>query len=788
MAGRGVIDAFTGIAQQGRAAELSMIQMTNAIQTIGEISDYGEAQNIAIQMREQLARIAVELPGGTNDFIAIQTRIMDDMILSLGSVEAVQKDLDKGTESFVGLFGTFARLAGLSPELAARDLDQLRRSPNSTRHVEILTRNANLLSAYMEEIAKTPGDFFSALKRAMERSMTDQTREALKNSFDVAIESFYDTLFNEVRGIFGTMRKAVLKVDGKVKQRINDETGELEDVKLTMMESLGLAMRQIGDTFSALSEIVGLGPLESINSVIFEVGYFFWLMKTRLRQLSASTSGNMDGLMTVVNESITTLFANLTEWIASLDYQQFFHYVDGAIAAMFRGIGIGLGNAKGGTNAVGSTVSGTALAFLALAGAMRRFGINLEDIGNGLRSGFSWMTKGPKGSVKFGKGLMPGPLGRNFMAGLKSVSKGFLILGGVIEFVTDLLDGKSLKESFVSGLGNMGGTALGAAVGTAILPGIGTLVGAVLGGYIGGSDGVMEGLVIAFDRIVSFGKSVITVFDSIITVGSSLVTSIESMMISMGLANDDFSLFGEAIRLVMAPLRALELALLYLAAFIYGLPGGDKEKQAQVLGQIDTIVLTEQVRTMKGTDAEKIAALEARIKEAATGNIPGAVRGGAGMSPEARQAAVAGEVQRLEQMIEIIRGKEGTKPAETQRKIATSTQLTQEHAAKLPSIDTAIGAIDTKLAGTISTKVTDVISARITNLSEIKLSPPPQTTTNTVAPAVTQTAGTTNGGVMLKVENVFNAAEMSEDVMAEKVSASIIRAIDDAGYREVYEA
>ena len=134
-----------------------------------------------------------------------------------------------------------AQLAGLRPQIAAMDINQLRTNPENIRNIQLLTRNPTLAKFYKEELKKTGGDFFMALKNAMEKAITPEQINALKQSFDSAYQTFLTGFTDPYSGVFGAMRQLKVSIEGVMYEGV------------TVMDFAGRAMFGLNEVFERLS-------------------------------------------------------------------------------------------------------------------------------------------------------------------------------------------------------------------------------------------------------------------------------------------------------------------------------------------------------------------------------------------------------------------------------------------------------------------------------------------------------------------------------------------------------
>jgi hypothetical protein len=376
--------AVGGFVESGKRAQQAVTGMSGTLMTLGKVGDYAKSQDMAEKMMENLGKVAAQLPGSTEDYLTILEQTLDDQIQAFGSVEAVQKNLagfDPKTgkklaggmeQSFTALFGMSAQIAGLRPQVAAMDLNQLRQSPENIRNVQLLTRNPTLAKFYMEELKKSGGDFIMALNNAMQKAIPKEQIEALKNNFDSQYQSFITTFTDAFSGVISPMRKVKVKV-------FQSAYGYQEEM-ISTMDILGSAMRQINEIVSLIMGMNLVDPMKLLNEALFEVLVWIHMFRITLEDLKEAGNLNLGTLAEAVGESIGMAIANFSNWLLNLDYERFFQTIDKLVYSFFKGLFKGFLEAfqgkaadeKGPLGGLGTSVSGTIVTLLALGLAINK--------------------------------------------------------------------------------------------------------------------------------------------------------------------------------------------------------------------------------------------------------------------------------------------------------------------------------------------------------------------------------------------------------------------------------
>jgi hypothetical protein len=372
-----------GFIESGKRAQQSVTSMAGTLMTLGKVGDYAKSQIMAENMMEKLGKVAAQLPGSTEDYLTILEQTLDDQIQAFGSVEAVQKNLagfDPKTgkklaggmeQSFTALFGMSAQIAGLRPQIAAMDLNQLRQSPENIRNVQLLTRNPTLAKFYMEELKKSGGDFIMALNNAMQKAIPKEQIEALKNNFDSQYQSFITTFTDAFSGVISPMRKVKIKV-------FQSAYGYQEEM-ISTMDILGNAMRQINEIVSLIMGMNLIDPMKLLNEALFEVLVWIHMFRMDLEDLKKAGDLNLGTLAETVGESIGMAIANFSNWLLNLDYERFFQTIDKLVYSFFKGLFKGFlaafqgkaADEKGPLGGLGTSVTGTIVTLLALGKAVQ---------------------------------------------------------------------------------------------------------------------------------------------------------------------------------------------------------------------------------------------------------------------------------------------------------------------------------------------------------------------------------------------------------------------------------
>lgn len=610
-----VKNAAMGFVSAGKQAEQATIQMAGTLQTLGKVGDFAKSTVIAESMMKDLSKVAAALPGATGDYLSVLQQTLDDQITAYGSVEAVQKNLagfDPKTgeklrggmeSSFTALFGMTAQLAQMRPELAAMDLNQLRASPESVdRNIQIFTRNPTLKKFYLEELKKNGGDFFKALDAAMKKAITPEQVEALKQSYDSALQSLITTFSDPYSGIFGYAKKIKMAL------------GPAGEESVSVMSMLGRVMRQLNGILESLLGIVGSDFLiKGIISFLFEIEVYLFAARWWINHYTEKGVMSIKKFGEIIGNLGTRIGARILEAIATFDYKSFFQAIDAFFAGLIEGIKKGLAGTdfdkifEGVRNALGEflgTVSGLLLTLtlaviaankqiagtsLMQAGsaALRRgparaagraslmAGVNPKKLNGLLSSIKKVLTKGPKGSVpglaSKGGGLLSmlgGAGSKNFMAGFKMLGAKIPLIGGAITTLLSLLQGRGILDAITDGLGSAGGAAIGAAIGTVIFPGIGTAIGAALGGWIGTLEPVTSFIKGALQGLWVVGEAVFTpLFDALGTVGGMVWDAIDGILSiipglnGLGEGADMARIAFEVVRFTLAPVVGLVQAV-----------------------------------------------------------------------------------------------------------------------------------------------------------------------------------------------------------------------------------
>ena len=374
----GIKNAAMGFVQSGAQAEQAVIGMAGTLQTLGKVGNFQKSRSMAEEMMGSLSKVAAALPGSTEDYLTILQQTLDDQIQAFGSVAAVQdnlkgigkdgKKMAGGMEaSFTALFGMSAQIAGLRPQIAAMDLNQLRMNPTNLKNVQVLSRNPTLSKFYLEELKKSGGNFIMALNNAMKKAITPEQVEALKNSFDSAYQSFVTTFTDAYSGILAPMRKVTIKITGMV-----NGVATSMDKSVNMMEVLGTIMRNINDIIAVLLG-TGIDPLVMLNQFLYEFGYQVYKLKRDLEHF-AKDGLDLEEFGEAIGRAIGDAAANLGNWLANLDYASFFKGVDKLVYGFFKGLFAAFlesfrgvqGENEGPAGAMGSSVTGTIVSLLLL--------------------------------------------------------------------------------------------------------------------------------------------------------------------------------------------------------------------------------------------------------------------------------------------------------------------------------------------------------------------------------------------------------------------------------------
>ena len=381
----GIKSTATRFVMAGKEAEQAVIQMAGTLQTLGKVGDFTKSRRLAETMMQDLSKVAAALPGSTQDYLTILQQTLDDQIQAFGSVEAVQKNLqgiDYKTgkkmaggmeQSFTALFGMAAQVAGLRPQIAAMDLNQLRQSPQNIRNIQLLTRNPTLAKFYLEEMKKSGGDFIMALDKAMKKAITPEQIEALKNSFDSAYQSFITTFTDPYSGIFAPMKKVKIRVE----KTINGVSKTFEEMMSTM-DIVGVIMRNINDIVSVLLG-TGIDPLRMFNQFLFDFAVEITILRAQLQKF-AQDGLDLEEFSQAIGEAIGNAIGNFANWLASLDYEKFFQSIDKLVYGFFKGLFKGILEAfqkgsksgKGGLGQFATSVSGTVTALWLFTAALTK--------------------------------------------------------------------------------------------------------------------------------------------------------------------------------------------------------------------------------------------------------------------------------------------------------------------------------------------------------------------------------------------------------------------------------
>ena len=424
-------NASKGFIMAGSQAEQGVIQMAGTLQTLGKIGDFGKSKELAKGMMTELADIAAALPGATNDYLTILQQTLDDQITAFGSADKVTENLKKGEQSFTALFGMSAQLAGLRPQVAAMDINQLRTNPTNMRNVQLLTRNPTLQKFYKEELKKTGGDFFMALKNAMEKAITPEQIAALKRSFDSAYQTFLTGFTDPYSGVLGTMRQLEVSINGVMQEGV------------TVMDQAGATMFALNEIFERIWSLVGGGqfdPMVMLFKALYSLEYMFGFIAGTIDRF-VEDGLNFGEMVYEVGEVIGNLLAAAANWVLNLDYNQFFKYVDDFIYNLFQGIIEGFSKAfKGGAGpfeAFGNSVSGTIASLIALKLAADAAAFSQAKLAAGMgfgRGGLRGLKgiQGPMPTAAGTAGLMKG----GATAGL--ISKAGLALKNLIPLLSKL--------------------------------------------------------------------------------------------------------------------------------------------------------------------------------------------------------------------------------------------------------------------------------------------------------------------------------------------------------------
>lgn len=503
--------AVRGAVSAGQQAEQAVINMAGTLQTLGGIGDYKASAKIATSMMKDLAGIAAALPGATGDYLTILQQTLDDQIQAFGSADKVTANLKQGERSFTALFGMSAQIAGLRPQLAAMDINQLRANPNSIRNIQLLTRNPTLQKYYLEELKKTGGDWFMALKTAMEKAITPEQINALKKSFDSAIQTLITSFNDAYSGVFGFMREVTLMN----KEGMTEVT--------TAIKELGIVVSIINEIFDSVWKVV--------SGTNFDPMVMFVHAMRKLQGVFRSIATAVDNLISgeisvgdfaqMLGDFVGSFFAGLLNWVTNLDYAQFFKYVDEFVAGFVRGLIQGfradadLG--KGILTAFGTSLSGTitviglfviavnaataALGKMALLGGLKG-GAGAGAPGRRARSAerrnltSSYLSGKPvdratKTRAFFGRqgdkltrgfAKVTKPLA-NLVKPLTKVTKaipGGALVGGAVDMGIAIATGEDFGRAAAGTIGSVIGGAAGSIFGPA-----GTVIGTVAGGYLG---------------------------------------------------------------------------------------------------------------------------------------------------------------------------------------------------------------------------------------------------------------------------------------------------------------
>lgn len=508
--------AANGFVRAGSQFEQSNIQMAATIQTLGKVGDFGKSLKLAEGYNKQVEKIAAALPGSTQDYLTILKMTLDDQIQAYGSADAVTANLKKGERSFAALFGMSAQLAGLPPQIAAMDLNQLRINPRNYRQVQVLNRNPTLLKFYQEELKKTGGDFFKALDRAMARAITPEQVEALKNTFDSAYQQLVTT-FTSPTGIFGAARKvSIMMADG---------TRGL----MSTMDILGVFLRQLNGIVEVLIG-TGIEPMQALNQFLYELGYYVYAFRRDLENLKRLGKLNPRELGQIIGQGITDLILKLFDGLLNMDFNSFLRGIDQFVQGLIEGIFKGL--ISGDWGSIGSGLVKTFGAFLTTWSGKIILGLLGLKFFPGLTMGLGRGARGIQGPMPTAGGT------RGLMAGgaLRGMGRGAPLMGrlgggaamGSMTAAFDIIDmmstvggidqqlaglkqqraaagnnmaalkaiagqeaqlKKQKGEAVASGIGGAVGAVAGGALGAAVAGPIGAMIGAQLGSTIGTTIG-----------------------------------------------------------------------------------------------------------------------------------------------------------------------------------------------------------------------------------------------------------------------------------------------------------
>ncbi len=582
---RSMTNAAERFIMAGSQAEQGVIQMAGTLQTLGKIGDFGKSKELAQGMMTELADIAAALPGATNDYLTILQQTLDDQITAFGSADKVTENLKEGERSFTALFGMSAQLAGLRPQIAAMDINQLRTNPTNMRNVQLLTRNPTLQKFYKEELEKTGGDFFMALKNAMEKAITPEQISALKRSFDSAYQTFLTGFTDPYSGVFGTMRQLEVSVNGVVKKGV------------TVMDQAGATMFALNEIFDRLWKLVSGGkfdPMVALFKALYSLEYMFGFIAGTIDRFveDGLDFGEMVG---EVGEIIGNILGTAANWVLNLDYDQFFKYVDEFIHNLFVGIARGFGESfKGGTSpfeAFGNSVSGTIASLIALKlaadGAATGLGFGkvadpitrrglarapgrariaagkvtgniISSSGKQLKHFGGFLSSSSKSLKGFGSVLK---------GGIKSLGKFGGVMTAVVaafDFIGNLISGKDFWESLAKTDGPVIGTILGAAIGGPI--------GAIIGGFLGDlimqwqpavdfMEGVFRGFAEVFKAV---GGPVIDIFKQVFGIMGDLLGGLLDLIPGMDSVSEGFDVLAftvNAVKIVLWPIVGLVQAI-----------------------------------------------------------------------------------------------------------------------------------------------------------------------------------------------------------------------------------
>lgn len=529
--------AAHGFVAAGSNFEQGTIQMAATIQTLGKVGDFGKSLEMAKKYNSQVEKIAAALPGSTQDYLEILKMTLDDQIQAYGSAEGVTKNLKKGEQSFSALFGMSAQLAGLSPAIAAMDINQLRMNPENLRNVQFLTRNPTLAKFYQEELKKTGGDFFKALDRAMQRAITPEQIEALKNTFDSAYQSLVTT-FTSPTGIFGAAREVMVT--------LSDGTREM----MSTMDILGMFMRNLNGIIEVLVG-TGIEPMQALNQFLYEMGYYVYAFRRDLEYLKQIGTLDIQNLGRILGKGLTDMILKIVDMFLNLDFKTLLSGIDKFFAGFIEGIMEGLKTGNWGS--IGAGLVKTVGAFLTtwtgkilLAIAALKFAPNLTAglargargvqgpmptaggtrgmmMGGRLRESFAGTPMGRMGTrmsgaaarmapgmaafgqraMGAGRGLMAGA-GRFAMSGggAGALTAAFSVADTISQVASineQISQAKTPQEkaalatergkSVAAGAGGAVGAVAGGALGAAIAGPIGAMIGAQLGSTIGTAIG-----------------------------------------------------------------------------------------------------------------------------------------------------------------------------------------------------------------------------------------------------------------------------------------------------------